>query len=103
MPNALADLDECFSLLVALSRSETFDEALSLYLEISRKKMIPQLEQFTLGVISTPIDSKLPYQVRMFRQWTRLSSSLVKASKELYAKEEMSRYAEFELTNSDFE
>lgn len=68
MPNALADLDECLQLLRNFSNAETFDEALSIYLEISRKKMIPVLEQFTLGGIPTPKNSKFPYQVRMFRQ-----------------------------------
>jgi hypothetical protein len=103
MLDALADLDECLALLDEMSDVGTFDEALALYLEINRKKMIPVLEQFSLDQVARPIESKLPYQARMFRQWTRLSSSLVIASKELYEKEVTARYAEFELTNSDFE
>jgi len=103
MLDALADLSDCLALLDDLNQAGTFDEALALYLEINRKKMIPVIEQFDLNRVARPLESKLPYQARMFRQWTRLSASLVTASKELYEKEVYAHYAEFELTNSDYE
>jgi hypothetical protein len=68
MLDALADLDECLALLDDMSQVGTFDEALALYLEVNRKKMIPVIEQFTLDQVARPIESKLPYQARMFRQ-----------------------------------
>jgi len=103
MLDALADLSDCLALLDSMNQVGTFDEALALYLEINRKKMIPVLEQFDLTEVARPIESKLPYQARMFRQRTRLTESLVVASKELYEKEVSARYAEVELTNSDYE
>jgi len=63
----------------------SFDEALQLYLRLTRLKAVPAVQQFDMtGIPLSDRDSKdLPYQARMFRLWTRLVPRVVKLMKEV--------------------
>jgi hypothetical protein len=86
----MADLDECINSLEAITdtyMSMSFDDLLALYLKINRLRAIPLTDQFDLRGLSSEKNSALPYQARMFRQWTRLSGSIIKKAKLAYKDE----------------
>jgi hypothetical protein len=66
--------------LTALWEIKTFDQALSIYMQILKDKSIPSLDVFLLRPLITSVGStkKLPFQVKMFRTWSRISHRLVK-------------------------
>lgn len=57
---------------------KTFDKALGLYLKVHNAKAVASLSFYTLkGDIRLP-NTKLPFQARMFRAWSRVSHSVLK-------------------------
>lgn len=61
-----------------LLKIKDFDEALSLYVKVLREKAVMDFKYLTLeGVARRPKPSVLPFQVRIFRTWSRQAFKII--------------------------
>lgn len=75
------DLTKAFKGIYDLNKIKTMDEALQAYFTLIRDRATVNIALLKLENVSNKASSKLPFQARLFRNWSRISHSMIKQLK----------------------
>lgn len=75
------DLSKAFKGIYDLNKIKSMDEALQAYFKLISDRATVNMAMMRLENVANKPSSKLPFQARLFRNWSRLSHSLIKRYK----------------------